>query len=103
MLICIGFDLVNRHRGFSYSYSVCSRAIHCASYIIPILKIHVALPVFMKCGAGQHKLKVYATNGRYIIRNGIIFGKLSKKYKKDATFLQLICSKVNFNARGVVI
>ncbi len=57
----------------------------------------------MKCGAGQHKLKVYATNGRYIIRNGIIFGKLSKKYKKDATFLQLICSKVNFNARGVVI
>ena len=26
----------------------------------------------MKCGAGQHKLKVYATNGRYIIRNGII-------------------------------
>ena len=41
--------------------------------IIPILKIHVALPVFMKCGAGQHKLKVYATNGRYIIRNGITF------------------------------
>ena len=39
--------------------------------IIPILKIHVALPVFMKCGAGQHKLKVYGTNGRYIIRNGI--------------------------------
>ena len=26
----------------------------------------------MKCGVGQHKLKVYATNGRYIIRNGII-------------------------------
>jgi hypothetical protein len=25
----------------------------------------------MKCGAGQHKLKVYGTNGRYIIRNGI--------------------------------
>ena len=25
----------------------------------------------MQCGAGQHKLKVYATNGRYIIRNGI--------------------------------
>jgi hypothetical protein len=40
---------------------------------IPILKIHVALPVFMKCGAGQHKLKVYGTNGRYIIRNGIIY------------------------------
>jgi hypothetical protein len=39
---------------------------------IPILKIHVALPVFMKCGAGQHKLKVYGTNGRYIIKNGII-------------------------------
>ena len=45
----------------------------CIQYftLIPILKIHVALPVFMKCGAGQHKLKVYATNGRYIIRNGI--------------------------------
>ena len=28
----------------------------------------------MKCGAGQHKLKVRATNGRYIIRNGIISG-----------------------------
>ena len=39
--------------------------------VIPILKGHVALPVFMKCGAGQHKLKVYGTNGRYIIRNGI--------------------------------
>jgi putative addiction module killer protein len=39
--------------------------------LIPFLKNHVALPVFMKCGAGQHKLKVYATNGRYIIRNGI--------------------------------
>ena len=25
----------------------------------------------MKCGVGQHKLKVYGTNGRYIIRNGI--------------------------------
>ena len=40
--------------------------------IIPFLKIHVALPVFMKCGSGQHKLTVCATKERYIIRNGII-------------------------------
>jgi hypothetical protein len=25
----------------------------------------------MKCGSGQHKLKVCATKERYIIRNGI--------------------------------
>ena len=41
--------------------------------IIPFLKNHVALPVFMKCGSGQHKLKVCGTKERYIIRNGIIF------------------------------
>jgi hypothetical protein len=39
--------------------------------VIPFLKNHVALPVFMKCGSGQHKLKVCATKERYIIRNGI--------------------------------
>ena len=38
---------------------------------IPFLKIHVALPVFMKCGSGQHKLKVCGTKERYIIRTGI--------------------------------
>ena len=31
----------------------------CYYSIIPILKIHVALPVFMKCGAGQHKLPCF--------------------------------------------
>ena len=39
----------------------------------------------MKCGAGQHKLKVYATNGRYIIRNGII--------TKKGFILKLLCEK----------
>ena len=43
----------------------------CGRFVIPFLKINVALPVFMKCGSGQHKLTVCATKERYIIRNGI--------------------------------
>ena len=40
--------------------------------VIPFLKNDVALPVFVKCGVGRHKLKVCATKERNIIRNGII-------------------------------
>ena len=38
-------------------YEIESEMATCAQErIIPFLKIHVALPVFMKCGSGQHKL-----------------------------------------------
>ncbi len=52
----------------------------------------------MKCGAGQHKLKVYATNGRYIIRNGIRLNKRGKLMHKRSWISYVIISILVFSA-----
>jgi phosphate transport system substrate-binding protein len=57
----------------------------------------------MKCGAGQHKLKVYATNGRYIIRNGIRLNKRGKLMHKRSWISYVIISILVFSSYVFVL